>query len=147
MLAARPNSFVTLKWLMVGMMGLVALEAESKGRESQTHDLGPQVQKKIEIRVSVRPSMHVRQIPALSNVPGKLGTALTSFCVWSNFQISQYTISAEWNDGRSSNLAMIAQPENTCGTMEMKLVQVQIPTASSTEQDGNRVMTLMVAPQ
>lgn len=142
MIEVRPNLSATLNWL-IAIVGLVAPEAEAQGRAAQSIDKGTQVQKKIQISLSVRPTMRIRQMPLLDNSPA----ALPSLCLWSNFQIGQYSLRAEWSDGRSSDIGIIAQTKNSCNQVGLRLVQVAIPPSPSAKQGNDPVVTLMVTPQ
>lgn len=139
MLEARPNPPVTLKWLMVTMIGLIALEAGSQGRGSQASDLSPRVEKKIQIRVSVRPTLRIHKLPTLDTS--------TSLCLWSNIPAEKFTVRAELSDGRSSEQDMTGDATSACNHLGVPLVQAGVPPVLRTEHGSDTAVTLLITPE
>lgn len=144
---AGSNSSFTVKWLLVGAIALVANDAEAKAGQSQTSDLGAIYEEKIQIRVSVRPSTRIRPLAALSKISANLGTTPNWLCLWSNYEITDGDITAQWSDGRPAQLRVKAQQGNECRAIGAQLVQVETTDSHDVKREIRSPMVLIVAAQ
>ena len=101
-----------MSWLL-GAFFVVAIEQPIAG-----HDHGPGTDKtKIQISVSVRPSVHVQRASQSSS------SRVPSLCVRSNFGGNLYRIIADWEDGNAFELKGISDEGRICHSSQAQLFQ------------------------
>lgn len=143
---ARSSPPAGPKSMLIGIMGLVGIGAESEAHGAPASGMAPQAQAKVHIRVSVRPVTRVRQLPVSHPDAALQRPTPTSWCYWSNADVGQYILRAEWNNGHSSELEVPMQAESACRQIGMQLVRVAARPDPSTER-SDRIVTLVVSPQ
>lgn len=86
---------------MAALAGLVVMAGPAGAEPLGSSDMGPRAQAKVQVRLSVRPTVRVAVAPS----PGARSSGASPLCLWSNFDPGHYALRGEWSDGRSTKLS------------------------------------------
>lgn len=124
---------------MAAALAGLALAGPAGAQPAHSSDIGPRAQAKVQLRLSVRPTVRVATAPSPGARPG--GEA--PLCLWSNFDPGHYALRGEWSDGRSAELA---PPDGTgpgsCGISGTRLLAGSI--AANSQAGESRLVMLMI---
>lgn len=135
----RSKVAIAARSMAAALSGLLVLAGPAGAEPLHSSEIGPRTQAKVQLRLSVRPTVRVAIAPS----PGARFNGASPLCLWSNFDPGHYALRGEWSDGRSTELAAPAEtPAGSCGNAGTMLHSSDLTQNSPAGPD--RLVLLMI---